>query len=336
MGVAVRWGFLSTARINDKVLAGARASDAVEVVAVASRDAARARAYADERDVPRAHGSYEALLADPQVDAVYIGLPNALHVEWTIRALEAGKHVLVEKPFDRRVAPVERAFDVAQERGLVLSEGFMWRHHPQARRLSELVGTGAVGEVRLVRASFSFPLDRPGDVRWEPGLDGGALMDVGCYALNAARFLFDAEPKRVVSLVERDPALGIDRLTTAIADFGGGRHLDFTVGTQIVPYQRVQVLGTEKRLEVLIPFNAIAGEAMQMRLDDGARKGEGTGELIGVEACDQYCNEIDAFSRAVRGEARLAYGIEDAIANMRVLDALFRSEKSGAWEKVGG
>ncbi len=185
--MGVRLGLLSTARINDAILTAAAASEDVEVVAVASREAERARTYARDKRIATAHGSDEALLADPDVDAVSISLPNGLHAEWAVRALEAGKHVLVEKPFSRRAAEVEHAFDVAEREGLILTEGFMWRHHPQARKLVELLPE--IGEVRLVRAVFSFDLGRPGDPRWEPALDGGALMDVGCYCINAARLI---------------------------------------------------------------------------------------------------------------------------------------------------
>lgn len=331
----VRWGILSPAKIAvDHVIPAFRRSELAEVTAISSRDMGRARAAADRLGIPKAFGSYEEMLADPDIEAVYNPLPNHLHVPLTLAAVAAGKHVLCEKPIALDAAEAEKLRSVPRDK--LVMEAFMVRFHPQWLKARELVRSGALGEVKAIQAAFSYFLRDPANVRNIADIGGGGILDIGCYPVVVARFLFEAEPRRVVSLIERDPDMGIDRLASAIVDFGNGRRLDFTVGTQMVPYQRVQVLGAQKRLEVLIPFNAIAGEAMQIRLDDGSRKGEGAGELMAVEPCDQYCNEIDAFSRAVRGEIELAYGVEDAIANMRVLDALFRSEKSGAWEAVGG
>jgi D-xylose 1-dehydrogenase (NADP+, D-xylono-1,5-lactone-forming) len=305
--VATRWGLLSTARINDKVLAGARASDAVDVVAVGSRDAARARAYAGERGIPVAHGSYEDLLADERVEAVYIALPNALHAEWTLRALEAGKHVLVEKPFDRRAEPVERAFDVAGERGLVLSEGFMWRHHPQARRVAELVGSGAVGDLRLVRASFSFPLDRPGDVRWEPGLDGGSLMDVGCYCVSAARMLC-GEPTDVRGLGVGD---GVDRRFTGVLRFGAdGPLATFDCGFDLPARGSLEVIGSDGTILLRDPWHGLQPVV------------ELNGERLTIEHANAYQLELEDVSDAIRSGRPPLLGREDAVGQARVIEAL--------------
>jgi predicted dehydrogenase len=332
-GNRVRWGVLSTAKIGvDHVIPAFRKSTRAKLVAIASRDTAKARVIADELGIPTAYGSYEALLADPSIEAVYNPLPNHLHVPLTLQAVAAGKHVLCEKPVALDAAEAEKL--LAIPKGMLVMEAFMVRFHPQWLKARELVRSGALGEVKAIQSAFSYFLRDPSNVRNIASIGGGGIYDIGCYPTVAGRFLFGDEPKRVVSLIERDPDMGIDRLASAILDFGGGRRVDFTIGTQMVPYQRVQVLGTSKRLEILIPFNAVAGEAMQLRLDDGSRKGEGAGELIAVEACDQYTNELDAFSQAVRGEIALPYGPEDAVRNMRILDALFRSEQSGAWEDV--
>lgn len=331
----VRWGILSSARIGvEHVIPAFRGSQIATVAAIASRDGARARATADRLGIPTAYGSYPELLADPSIEAVYNPLPNHLHVPLTLQAAAAGKHVLCEKPIALDAIEAEKLLDVPPH--ILVMEAFMVRFHPQWLKAREMVQDGALGEVKAIQAAFSYFNRDPRNIRNDAQIGGGALLDIGCYPMLAGRFLFGCEPRRAVSLVERDPDFGIDRLASAILDFGAGRRADFTVGTQMAPYQRVQVLGSARRLEILIPFNAVAGEAMQLRLDDGARKGEGAGALVAVEPCDQYRNQVDAFSRAVRGEIRLPYGVEDSIRNMRVLDALFRSEKSGAWEAVRG
>jgi predicted dehydrogenase len=329
----VRWGVLSPAKIGmDHVIPAFRTSQMAVVAAIASRDAGRARAAADRLGIETAYGSYEELLADPSIEAIYNPLPNHLHVPLTLQAVAAGKHVLCEKPVALDAAEAEKLLDIP--RGMLVMEAFMVRFHPQWLKARELLQSGALGEVKAIQAAFSYFLVDPANVRNIPSIGGGGIYDIGCYPVVAGRFLFGAEPRRVVSLVERDPALGIDRLASAILDFGEGRRVDFTIGTQMVPYQRVNVFGAAKRLEILVPFNAIAGAAMQLRLDDGAQKGEGAGKLFALEPADQYTNQVDIFSRAVRGEIALPYGPEDAVRNMRVIDALYRSEKSGRWEEV--
>jgi D-xylose 1-dehydrogenase (NADP+, D-xylono-1,5-lactone-forming) len=302
MGLSL--GLLSTAKINDAILAGAAASDAVDVVAVASRDGARADAYASEKGIGCAHGSYEDLLADPEVDAVYVSLPNGLHTEWSVRALEAGKHVLVEKPFDRRVAPVERAFDVAAERGLVLTEAFMWRHHPQTRRLVELLPR--VGEVRLVKAVFSFPLDRAVDPRWEPGLDGGSLMDVGCYCISGAR-LVCGEPVDVAGFGTGE---GVDRRFAGVLRFASGALATFDCGFDLPTRGGLEVVGSDATIVVPDPWHA---KEPGLLVD---------GERVEVERADAYRLELEDLAAAVATGRPPLLGREDAVGQARVLEAL--------------
>jgi xylose dehydrogenase (NAD/NADP) len=304
----VSWGLLSTARINDAILAGAAESDAVEVVAVGSRDAARARAYADEHGIARAHGSYDELLADPDVDAVYVSLPNGLHVEWTIRALEAGKHVLCEKPFDRRVSEVERAFDVAEARGLVLSEAFMWRHHPQTRKLVELLER--VAPVKLVRATFSFPLDRPGDVRWRPELDGGSLMDVGCYCVSGIRLVL-GEPSDVRGLAVGD---GVDRNFAGAMRFASGALATFDCGFDLPPRDSLEVIGDGGTLFLADPWHARAPGILV------------NGEVVEVERANSYRLELEDVSAAISEGRPPLLGREDAVGQARVLQALLEGD----------
>jgi D-xylose 1-dehydrogenase (NADP+, D-xylono-1,5-lactone-forming) len=314
--MAVRWGFLSTARINRLLLEGARLSDRVEVVAVASRDAARARAYADEHGIERAHGSYDALLADPEVDAIYISLPNSLHVEWTLRALAAGKHVLVEKPFSRRAADVERVFDAAEQAGLVVSEAFMWRHHPQTKTLAELVTGGRIGRLRLVRAAFSFLLSRPGDVRLSADLDGGALMDVGCYCVSAARLLA-GEPERVTGeqIVGES---GVDTVFAGTFRLPGDVVAHFDCGLVLPERAELEVVGDEGALFLADPWHA-RDPGLELR-----RPGREP-ELIAVPRANSYQLQLENVSDAIRGEAPLLLGRDDAVGQARALEALYEA-----------
>jgi D-xylose 1-dehydrogenase (NADP+, D-xylono-1,5-lactone-forming) len=312
--MTVSFGLLSTARINRAILHAAAASDAVEVVAVASRDAARAEAYAREHGIARAHGSYEALLADPGVEAVYVGLPNGLHAEWTLRALEAGKHVLVEKAFDARAAAVEACFDAAERGGLVLSEAFMWRHHPQTARLAELAHGGAVGEVRLVRATFSFPLADPGNVRWDPALQGGALLDVGCYCVSALRLLA-GEPARVAG--ERVVGEhGVDVRCTGVLRFAGGVLGTFDCGFDLPPRHAIEVVGAQGTLHVADPWHARA-PGIDVHRPDGT-------ERVAVEHADPYRLELEDVAAAIREGRPPLLGREDAVGQAHVLEELLR------------
>ncbi len=322
MGVApVRCGFLSTARINDRVLHGARKSDRLEVAAVASRDGDRAEAYARERGIPRAYGSYEALLEDPEVEAVYIPLPNSLHVEWSIRALEAGKHVLCEKPLDRRPERVEEAFDAAERAGRLLMEGFMYRHHPQMTRLRELVDDGAIGELRAIQAVFSFALRRLDDVRLRPDLDGGALMDVGCYCVSGARYLA-GEPVAVAGDQVLHPS-GVDVRFAGILRFPGEVIAHFDCAVDIPARWELTAAGSDGTLRVPDPW-IIGSWGLELH-----REGEEP-ERIEVEKRNKYQLELENLSAAIRGEAEPLLGRADALGQARALDALYRAAESGA------
>ena len=330
----VVWGVLSTAKIGrDRVVPGMRKSDLLEIRAIASRDEARARSVAEALGIPRAYGSYEALFADPEIEAVYNPLPNHLHEPLTLAAAAAGKHVLCEKPI---ALTADEATALRAAAGKVLiAEAFMVRFHPQWLRARELLREGAIGTLRAVQMFFGYNNLDPANVRNKADIGGGGLYDIGCYAIVAGRFFFAAEPARGLALIERDPSFRTDRLTSGLVDFGDGRRLDFTVSTQIAPYQRLQLCGSKGRIEIHIPVNAPQGAPTRISIDDCSSL-EGTGITTEtLPASDQYQLQGEAFSRAVRGEIALAYGIEDAIANMRVIDALFRSERTGRWEDVG-
>ena len=325
MSDPVRWGIVSTARINRAVIPGLRASPESELVAVASRDAARAEAYARQWGIPRAHGSYEALLDDPEVEAVYISLPNRDHVPWSIRFLEAGKHVLCEKPLTRDPAEAERAFDAAERADRLLVEAFMYRHHPQTLRTLELLRDGAVGEVRLVHASFAFLLDDEANVRLRPELDGGALMDVGCYTVSGARIAAAAEPVEVTAHRVVGPT-GVDVRLAGTLVFPGAVLAQIDCGFDLVR-TGLEVTGSEGLLRVAYPFT-IDEVAIELR-----RGGEV--ERIAVENPDRYRLQSDNVSRAIRGLDEPLLGREDAVAQARTMAALHRSaEQDGSPVRV--
>jgi len=329
----VVWGVLGTARIaTQKVIPAMQKSAWCEVRAIASRSLPAARAAAEALGIPVAHGSYDALLADPEIEAVYDPLPNHLHVETTLAAARAGKHVLCEKPIALDAREAARLREVAGR--VHVMEAFMVRFHPQWLRTRELVRAGRVGRPMAVQTFFSFFNEDPANIRNQRAAGGGAIYDVGCYAIVSGRFVFEAEPRRAIALVDRDPRFGTDRMTSGLLDFGEGRHLAFTVSTQCARYQRVEVCGPLGRIEVRVPFNAPQGEATRLLLDDGSELDDAAATIETIPPCDQYTLEADAFSRAVRGEIELPYGVEDAVSNMRVVDALFRSEASGRWEEV--
>ena len=315
MSGTVSWGFLSTANINDKVLAGAAQSDRVDVIAVASRDAARAEVYARERGIERAYGSYEDLLDDPDVEAVYISLPNSLHVEWSVRALEAGKHVLCEKPLSRRAEDVERAFDVAEQSDRLLMEAFMYRHNPQTARLKELVDGGAIGRLRLVRAAFSFPLADAGNVRLNPSLDGGGLMDVGCYCVSGTRLL-GGESEQVYGQQVLSES-GVDELFTGTMRFPGDVLGQFDAGLVLLERDELEAIGEEGSLFLDDPWHC-QRPVIELRAAGGA-------EEIAVEPVDSYRLELENLSDAIRGEAEPLLGREDAVGQARTIEALYRS-----------
>jgi len=310
--MGMRLGLLSTANINRLVLAGARASDEVEVVAVASRDATRAEAYAREHGIERAYGSYEALLADAEIDAIYISLPNSLHVDWSVRALEAGKHVLCEKPLSRRPEDVERAFDAADRAGRVLAEAFMYRHHPQTRKVAELVSEGAIGDLRAIRASFSFPLADIENVRMRPELDGGALMDVGCYCVSGARLLA-GEPESVHGVQRLGPT-GVDTTFAGVLRFPGDVVATFHCSMDLPGRQELEVLGTERTLLVQAPWRSdLGGDVL---LD---------GERVEIPEGNAYRLELEDLAAATRGDREPLLGRADALGQARTIDALYGS-----------
>ena len=329
----VRWGILSTAKIGlERVLPGMRKSAACALHAIASRDAAKARQAGDALGIPVAYGSYEELLADPDVEAVYNPLPNPLHVPWTLAAAAAGKHVLCEKPVALTAAEAEQ-LRAASGKVLVM-EAFMVRFHPQWLRVRDLLRAGAVGRLRALQMFFSYNNLDADNIRNRADMGGGGLYDIGCYPITAGRFFFEDEPLRAVALIDRDPGFRTDRLTSALVDFGGGRHLDFTVSTQCVRFQRLQLVGDTGRIEIRIPVNAPQGAATTIAIDDGSSL-EGAGiRTETLPPSNQYELQGEAFSRAVRGEIPLPWGVDDAIRGMRVIDALFRSESSGRFESV--
>jgi predicted dehydrogenase len=311
--VSLRLGLLSTAHINLKILAGASGTDAVDVVAVASRDAERARAYAAEHGLERAHGSYEELLADPEVDAVYISLPNALHVEWSIKALEAGKHVLCEKPMTRRPEDAERAFDVAERTGRLLMEAFMWRHHPQTKQLAELVADGSIGELRLVRAAFTFPLTDLSNIRLSRELEGGSLMDVGCYCVSAARFLGgDPESFGAAQTVGHS---GVDVRFAGALRHSGGVLAHFDSALDLPPLSRLEAIGSDGAITVSDPWHG-RNPGIEVRLGEMV-------ERIAVDQADPYTCQFENFAAAVAGQAEPLLGRDDAVGQARALASLY-------------
>lgn len=329
----VRWGIISTANIGvAKVIPGMLKSREFEVRAIASRSLPTAKKWAKKLGIPVAYGSYEELLDDPNIDAVYNPLPNHLHVPLTLAAAMKGKHVLCEKPIALSAAEAETLR--AAPKDVLVAEAFMVRVHPQWIKARELVRKGKLGRLVAIQSLFTYYNTDPDNVRNMADIGGGAAYDIGCYPIVVARYIFAAEPKRVAALIDRDPAFKTDRTTSAVIDFGEGRHLTFTVSTQATPYQRVQILGTKGRLEVQIPFNAPQGGAMKIFLDNGKKFADASAKAVKLPKADQYQVEAEVFSRAVRGREKLEFGVEDAILQARVIDAIFRSETSGVWEAV--
>ena len=328
----LRWGVLSTAAIGvKKVIPAMQLGEHSAVTAIASRDLARAQQAASALGIPTAYGSYEELLADPGIDAIYNPLPNQMHVPWTIKAAEAGKHVLCEKPISLNAEEAKSLLAVRDRTGVKIGEAFMIRSFPQWLRLRELLNERRIGELRSVVGVFSYFNADPANIRNQVESGGGALLDIGCYLIHASRYAFGAQPRRVVGLIDRDPEMQTDRLASAMLDFDGG-HAIFTCGTQMVPYQRIHFLGTRGRIEIEIPFNAPKDRPTRMGIDDG-------GELFGADittetfpTADQYTMQGDAFSRAVLDDTPVPVSLEDAIGNMAVIDAVFKSAESGQWE----
>ena len=334
MSRKVRWGVLSTAAIGlKKVIPAMQLGQYTTVTAIASRNLARARQAAGEAGIEKAYGSYEELLADPDVDAIYNPLPNQMHVPWTIKAAEAGKHVLFEKPLSLTLAESRTLLPVRDSTGVKIGDSLMIRSYTQWRRVRELLDQGKIGQLRSVVAAFSYFNTDAANIRNQVECGGGALYDIGCYCIHASRVGFSGLPTRVAGLIERDPAFGTDRLTSALLDFPGG-HAIFTCSTQMIPYQRVHFLGTKGRIEVEIPFNAPRDRPTRIFIDE-------TGDLFGggivteeFPTADQYTIQGDAFSKAVLEGGEVPVPLEDAIANMAVIEAVFRSAETGGWTKV--
>ena len=320
MGSPVKWGIVSTADINRKVIPGAHASDKVDLVAVASREEARAAAYAREWEIPRAYGSYEDLLADAEIEAVYISLPNTLHVEWSIKALEAGKHVLCEKPFTRHPEEADEAFDVAEREGRLLSEAFMYRHNPQTAKLVELVRDGAIGELRLIRSAFSYGLYDAENIRLRTDVEGGALMDVGCYNVSGSRLL-GGEPERVWGEAWYGPS-GTDWIFAGTLRFPENVIATFDCGTALAERDELEAIGSEGSLFLDDPWHCNV-PIIELRREEEV-------ELIELDPVDSYRLELENLSDAIRGEAELLLGREDALGQARALEALHRSATTGA------
>ena len=329
----VVWGILSTAKIGwEKVIPALQKSEHCVIGALASRSLDQGQAMASRFGIPKAYGSYEDLLADPDIEVIYNPLPNDQHVSMTLAAARAGKHVLCEKPIALNAHEAQALVEAASQ--VHIMEAFMVRFHPQWQLVRQRIRAGELGDLVAVQTYFSYFNRDASNIRNRAELGGGALYDIGCYAVMSARYLFGCEPRRVIALFDRDPDFGTDRTVSALVDFGAGKRLDFTVSTQSVPYQRVQICGTQKRLELQIPFNAPLGGSTQIFTDDGSQKDASSTLAETIPACDMYTLQGDAFARVVRGIDPLPFGIEDAIANMRVIDALFRSEHSGRWEAV--
>ena len=324
----VRWGILSTAKIGTtKVIPGMLKSPQLVVAAIASRNLASAQAAAAQLGIATAHGSYEALFADPAIEAIYNPLPNHLHVPMTLAAVRAGKHVLCEKPFSIKAAELDALRPYANQ--VHIREAFMVRHHPQWIDARAQVQAGAIGELRFMHVPFCYFNADPANIRNDASIGGGALYDIGCYAITAGRWFFEAEPERVVATVDRDPVFKTDRATSGLLEFSAGRQLAFTVSTQSAPYQRIQLVGTTGRLEIEIPFNAPPDVPCRYVIHPAG----GEPRTVTLPVCDQYQLQAEAFSRAVREQKPNATALDEAQQGMRIIEALFASERSGRFER---
>lgn len=323
----VRWGILSTAKIGvEKVIPAMQMGDYCDIVAIASQSLEKAQTVATQLDIAKAYGSYDELLADAEIDAVYIPLPNHLHIPWCIRSLEAGKHVLCEKPISLVSADAQNLMDAAGKyHNLKLMEAFMYRHHPQWQGARQLVADGGIGTLQTIQSFFSYYNVDPGNIRNKADIGGGGLMDIGCYCLSLSRFIFGKEPQRVMGMMQYDKKFKTDYLTSGILDFGEGTST-FTCSTQLTPYQRVNIFGTKGRIEIEIPFNAPPDKPCRI----WHQHGDEIEEII-FDVCDQYTLQGDVFSLAVLNNTQLPTTIEDAVNNMKVVDNIVRSAKDGIW-----
>lgn len=332
----VRWGVLGAANIAlRQVIPAMQQSSACEMVAIASRDLAKAEDAARQLGMPRAYGSYEELVADPDIEAIYNPLPNHLHVPWTIRAAEQGKHVLCEKPIALNAAEAEQLLAVQQRTGVQIAEAFMVRTHPQWLATRELITSGRIGDLRLINGHFTYFRRDPNDVRSNPVWGGGALMDIGCYPITMSRWLFGEEPTHVIAQLEFDPDMGVDRVGSALLRFPSGQAA-FTFGGQVALHQQMKMFGTMGHITVDVPFNPPADRPTRIVLDDGRDLVRGGAEEFTFAPANQFTLQGERFSAAVRGTDTVAVTMHDAVANMRVIDALFRSAESSTWELPAG
>ena len=328
------WGVLGAARIAlERVIPATRESGLCEVRAIASRDARRAAEVARSMDIPTAHARYEDLLADPEIEAVYIPLPNHLHVAWSIRALEAGKHVLCEKPIACAADEVGPLIEARDRTGLLIEEAVMVRDHPQWARLRDLIDGGRIGALRNVQLSYAHFTDDPRDIRNQSATGGGGLLDVGCYCCAIARLIFDAEPLRAMALLDRDPRFGTDRFTTALLEFPDG-HASFFCSTQSSRYQMVQVVGATGWIRAEVPFAHPSDLPARLVIGSNITPGTEPEEIIRFEPVNQYRLQAERFARQIREGTESKWPLESGVANMRVLDAIRRSGESGGWEAV--
>jgi len=326
----IRWGILSTAKIGVvKVIPAMQQGKYCEITAISSRDLDEAKRVAALLEIPKAYGSYEELLADSEIDAIYIPLPNHLHVEWAIKAMDAGKHVLLEKPVGLSSKEAERLLLASKANPkLKIMEAFMYRHHPQWQKAKKLVEEGAIGKVKAIQSFFSYYNTDPNNIRHNPDFGGGGLMDIGCYCISLSRYIFGEEPKRVNGLVEFDPKFKTDRMASGILDFSSGTST-FTCSTQLVPFQRVNIFGYTGGIEIEIPFNAPPDKPTRLWL----RTSEKTDEIT-FDICDQYTIQGDLFSKAIIDNTEVPTPLEDALNNMLVIEAVFKSSESGKWIKL--
>ncbi len=332
MSKKVAWGVLGAANIGlKKVIPAMQRGEWCEMAAIASRDLNKAKEAAAALGISKTYGSYEELLADPQIEAVYNPLPNHLHVLWSIKAAEAGKHVLCEKPISLTVPEAITLLEVRDRTGVKIQEAFMVGTHPQWLKVIDLVRSGSIGNVRSIVGSFSYFNRDPNNIRNIAEYGGGALMDIGCYLIYTARLIFGEEPTRVVALIERDRKMQTDTLTSGILDFPSGQSI-FTCSTQVVSYQKVQLLGTKGRIEIEIPFNAPPDKPCRIYVDDGRDPSGRTAQQIDFEVCDQYTIQGDLFSKSIREGTDNFLSLESSIRNMAVIEAVFRSAETGNWE----
>ncbi len=327
MKTKIRWGILSTAKIGlVKVIPAMKQGKYCEITAIASRNLNEAKKAAASLEIPKAYGSYEELLTDTEIEAVYIPLPNHMHVEWAIKAMEAGKHVLLEKPVGLSSEQAESLIQASKlNPSLKIMEAFMYRHHPQWQKAKKLVADGNIGTLKTIQTFFSYYNTDPNNIRHNPDFGGGGLMDIGCYCISLSRFIFDEEPKRVNGLVEFDPKFKTDRMASGILDFPGGTST-FTCSTQLVPFQRVTIFGDKGSIEIEIPFNAPPDKPTRLWLHTSDKT-----EEITFDICDQYTIQGDLFSKAILENTEVPTPLEDALNNMLVIEAVFRSSESGGW-----